>query len=276
MPSSRRPSSTSSVAATARCGCPSSRRPPGFSRFHLARLFHEVTQETLDAFLRRTRLERAAYSLRNGKAPIADVAAECGYGSPEAFARAFRTAFGLLPSAYRRSDLGWQIPSPNDLHWNADYASDAPGKIATTVRLLPAREVAVWRSVGNYARLADGWIRLEVQFRGRIPQKATFVTLYLDNMWTHPVVETMRADLGWVVGPDDPVPAGMRRRILPAGRYATTCGYVSRRERNDAWSYMSGAWDGARRPSYDEYRAWPLPFESVETRIFVRLGDEAP
>jgi AraC family transcriptional regulator len=250
----------------------------GFSRFHLSRLFHETTQETLEAFLRRIRLERAAYALTSSEIPIFEVAAECGYVSPVAFGRAFRQAYGTNPSQFRDQRCRvWQIASPNDLHWNADFVAEPDTespRFPSTIVTVPQRAVTVWRVLGNYSRLAESWQRFADQFGPPIPINATFVTLYLDNMWTHPVAATMRADIGWVISDGEAILPGMRRRDLPAGSYARTCDFVARTERNDAWSYMSGVYT-TERPrrkglaSFDEYRAWPLPFERVETRIWV-------
>jgi AraC family transcriptional regulator len=256
----------------------------GFSRFHLARLFREATEETLDGFLRRMRLERAAFTLLTTQSSVLEVAVECGYASSEAFARAFRSAYGLLPTHYRRrSNRVWKLPSPSNLHWNEEFIGDpraCPCKVESSVIRMPSRSVAVWRVIGNYAHLAEGWRRLEAQYREHLPTEATFVTLYLDNMWTHPVVGTMRADLGWIVSASDPIPSGMRRRTIAAGSYAASAHFLPRDERNDAWSYMSGVWGPYRgeregQVSYDEYRMWPLPFDTVETRIYVGLGDDA-
>lgn len=252
----------------------------GFSRFHLSRLFHQTTAETLEYFLRRMRLERAAFSLRHSASSVLEIAVESGYGSPEAFARAFRRAFGVQPSEFRRRpDLAWTLPSPSNLHWNCHWGREdfdaLPGALESRVVDLPARRVAVWRALGNYAHLDQAWERLRVQFADDVPRSGRFVTIYLDNMWTHPTLDTMRADIGWPLAEGQP-PLGMRIREIPAGKYAVTTREVARHERNDAWSYMCAKWDADRSRrrglvSYDEYPQWPLPFERVRTRIFVGL-----
>ncbi|AIE85193.1 helix-turn-helix domain-containing protein [Fimbriimonas ginsengisoli] len=249
----------------------------GFSRFHLTRLFRQVTEETLEDFLRRIRLERAAYALHHSEALVFEISSECGYRSPEAFSRAFRSAFGVLPTEFRRlTEMSWMLPSPSDLHWNQHWADEDVQFVETDIRYIPVRVAAVWRVVGNYARLADGWQRFQEQFGDRIPVDATFITVYLDNMWTHPTAGTMRADIGWILNPGAEPPPGMRRFEIHAGPYAVTRRYLARTERNDAWSYLCGRFSqepAVRRSlvSYDEYRAWPLPFGEVETRILIGL-----
>lgn len=252
----------------------------GFSRFHLTRRFRMATGETLEHFLRRVRLERAAHWLRTTDASIAVVSAECGYLSPEAFARAFREAFEVAPREFRRRpELSCRLYSPTRLHWNSDWSGpEKRGGVECDVVEMSARVAAVWRVVGNYAHLAQGWERLAERFAEAIPKGATFVTIYRDNMWTHPTLDTMRADLGWILRAGEETPKGMRRVPIMAGRYAVSRGYVERGERNDAWSEMSGRWSSPRARdsglvAYDAYEAWPLPFEKVRTKIFIGLPE---
>jgi AraC family transcriptional regulator len=72
------------------------------SAFHFHRIFRAITGETVAGLVRRLRLDRAGQALRRGE-PLIEVALGAHYGSPEAFGRAFRDAFGLTPTAYRRA-----------------------------------------------------------------------------------------------------------------------------------------------------------------------------
>ncbi len=67
------------------------------SPFHFHRVFGAVVGETPVGYVRRLRLERAAHELRHSVQPIQQLARESGYGSHEAFTRAFRAR--LLPPA---------------------------------------------------------------------------------------------------------------------------------------------------------------------------------
>src|SRR3954454_20896268 len=66
-----------------------------FSRFHFDRLIRGVAGEPPAAFRRRILLERSAYRMITTRAPLLDIAVEAGYGSHEAFTRAFAKAYGL-------------------------------------------------------------------------------------------------------------------------------------------------------------------------------------
>ncbi|MFM0271097.1 AraC family transcriptional regulator [Paraburkholderia aspalathi] len=77
----------------ANCGC--------VSRFHLARAFEAATGLSVMRYVRARRLSEAARRLADGAPDILTVAIEAGYGSHEAFTRAFREQFGLTPEALR-------------------------------------------------------------------------------------------------------------------------------------------------------------------------------
>jgi AraC family transcriptional regulator len=73
----------------------------GVSRFHLCRAFGEATGGSVMRYVRGRRLTEAARSLADGAADILSVALDAGYGSHEAFTRAFRDQFGLTPESVR-------------------------------------------------------------------------------------------------------------------------------------------------------------------------------
>lgn len=86
-----------------------------FSQFHFHRLFSAWMGETLGDYLRRRRLEVGAlYLMHRPRKPVLEVALDVGFGSGEAFARAFKLQFGATPSVWRKS-------TPQ--RWAADLAA---------------------------------------------------------------------------------------------------------------------------------------------------------
>jgi AraC family transcriptional regulator len=73
----------------------------GVSRFHLSRAFVAATGQSVIRYMRGRRLSEAARALADGAPDILSVAIDAGYGSHEAFTRAFREQFGLTPEALR-------------------------------------------------------------------------------------------------------------------------------------------------------------------------------
>src|SRR6185503_15536945 len=86
------------------------------SRSQFDRVVAGTAGEPPGRFRRRILLERAAHQLRTTGAPILDVAIGAGYSSNEAFTRAFRRAYGTVPSDWRRSARTFVLPSPNRVH----------------------------------------------------------------------------------------------------------------------------------------------------------------
>src|SRR3984885_16268476 len=75
----------------------------GVSRFHLAHAFGEATGYSVMEYIRRRRLTEAARALAGGAPDILALALDAGYGSHEAFSRAFRTQFGTTPETVRKT-----------------------------------------------------------------------------------------------------------------------------------------------------------------------------
>src|SRR5688572_6678955 len=73
------------------------------SPYHFHRVYRAMQGETVADTVRRLRLHRAAVELITGELPVARVGRRAGYGSQEAFTRAFKTAYGVPPARYRAS-----------------------------------------------------------------------------------------------------------------------------------------------------------------------------
>jgi len=77
------------------------------SRFHMSRAFGLATGLPVMRYVRGRRLTEAARVLSRGAPDILSVALDAGYGSHEAFTRAFRDQFGVTPETVRnRGGLG--------------------------------------------------------------------------------------------------------------------------------------------------------------------------
>ena len=89
----------------------------GVSRSHLASAFGTTTGWPVMKYLRARRLTRAAQTLAQGAPDILAVALDVGYGSHEAFTRAFRDQFGVPPERVREraSTEGLALVAPLDL-----------------------------------------------------------------------------------------------------------------------------------------------------------------
>ncbi|MGK5520736.1 AraC family transcriptional regulator [Micromonospora sp. URMC 107] len=73
------------------------------SEYHLRRLFSALAGVGLSEYIRRRRLTVAGAEVLAGKRTLLDVAVRYGYGSTEAFARAFHAMHGVGPGEARRT-----------------------------------------------------------------------------------------------------------------------------------------------------------------------------
>lgn len=77
----------------------------GYSPSYISRKFREISGLRLRDYLRYRRLAFALVQVRDTERGLLDIALGYGFSSHEAFTRAFREAFGLSPSAYRKSPV---------------------------------------------------------------------------------------------------------------------------------------------------------------------------
>ncbi|AJC55154.1 MULTISPECIES: AraC family transcriptional regulator [Streptomyces] len=73
------------------------------SEYHFRRMFSALAGMPLSEYLRRRRLTVAGAEVLAGERTLLDVAVRYGYGSGEAFARAFRSMHGVGPGEARRT-----------------------------------------------------------------------------------------------------------------------------------------------------------------------------
>jgi len=137
----------------------------GFSAYHFHRIFREVIGEPAKEYIRRLRIDRAAYRLKISEETILQIALDAGFKTHESFTRAFRRQFGITPSEFRRNSLQASRARKKQIQptYLADFhVKDESGLLpnhstAMQVRLEHVRPliVAFVRHVGPYEKLLD-------------------------------------------------------------------------------------------------------------------------
>ena len=74
----------------------------GYSPWHCAKIFKELTGKTPFEYIRMYRLSKAAMELRDKDLKVVDVAMDFVFDSHEGFTRAFRKQFGMTPNKYKK------------------------------------------------------------------------------------------------------------------------------------------------------------------------------
>ena len=243
-----------------------------FSPYHFHRLFAAWMDERLGDYLSRRRLERAALMLSaQPRLPVLTVALNVGFGSGEAFARAFKAHFGASPSAWRsgpgdhrkidqanRNDD--QAHAPPDRHHGPSHHELAENPM--NVRLITRAPVTVayLRRTGAYGPgVADFWMRTVapwMQTHG-LMGRARYGISHDDPSITEPA--RCRYDACIEVDADFEPTAPAQRTTLPGGRYAVADFNGNATEIGAAWAHLLGRWLPSShlqldmRPSFEHY-----------------------
>jgi AraC-like DNA-binding protein len=138
------------------------------SRYHLDRIISSVAGEPPSRFRRRILLERAAYRLLTTQRTILDVAVEAGYGSHEAFTRAFARAYGVGPNEWRAAPTRMRIEAPSGVHFHPPGSLRLPArtKVTSMDLLVSLVEHHVWlvgEMVDRAERLTDDQLDAPVE-----------------------------------------------------------------------------------------------------------------
>ena len=72
----------------------------GYSPWHCAKIFRELTGKTPFEYIRFLRLSKAALLMRDEQVKVLDVALDFVFDSHEGFTRAFSKNFGISPKKY--------------------------------------------------------------------------------------------------------------------------------------------------------------------------------
>jgi AraC family transcriptional regulator len=257
-----------------------------FSEFHFHRIFREIVGEPVAEHVRRLRLERAALELYYTDRPIKQIADDVGYGSHEAFTRAFVAQFGASPAEYRaRLAKPWGSSLADSVFSPAETAGRDPFQINERIRRINIVEtssvrVAYMRSVGDYqTELAATWRRFGEWLipRGIGGPDTRKFNLPLDNPDVTPT-EKLRGDCCVEVGEDFTGEGNVGVQTIPGGLCAVAVHVGPWPLVRMAWHWMFNVWlprSGYRfrqTPAYEIFwNPGDTPIEQWELHIHVPI-----
>jgi AraC family transcriptional regulator len=247
-----------------------------FSAYHFHRLFSAWMGETLGDYVRRRRVEIAAMRLAaQPRVTILNVALAVGFGSPEAFTRAFSTRFGCSPTAWRKQQVAYRRTNSNPGQTNSksdqacfesarehDGSSTRNMETIMNVKIIDRKPVTVayLRHLGPYGEpISQFW------HQNYYPWAATNDLLHAPRYGiSHddPSITDAaqcRYDACAEVAADFVVTGGALKTTLPGGKYAALDFKGASREIGEVWAALLRDWlpsSGMQldaRPCFEHY-----------------------
>ncbi len=224
-----------------------------FSPFHFHRIFSALTGETLNNYIKRIRLQKAASMLLTDyHRPVSEVAALCGFNSTAVFCRAFKTHFGKSTGDFRIYWLEQDRKNSQSDRNNDQLSSDATMYFSDEfinlnrntnmeknikVKEMPAMDLIYCRHVGAFDQIGGAYEKL-MKWAGprgllKFPETKT-VTVYHDDP---KVVEMEKVRQSACITVDeDAKPEGEFGKIhVPGGKYVVGSFKVKPHQFGEAW-----------------------------------------
>jgi len=250
-----------------------------FSRFHFHRIFGAIVGETLNQFIQRIRVERAATKLAaSPKLSITDIALECGFSGSATFSRAFKETFQMTPSQWRSKKSihplhhskickikGKTNQSPGnirkDFHVSFQYnlgknqqllwrikMNDKKTQIQVEVKEMPDFHVAYLRHIGPYkgnSELFQGLFEKLLTWGGshdllRFPETKMISVYHDDPNITEEA--KLRTDICMTVPANTKVDGEICKMTIPGGKFAVAHCELAPHEYQDAWASLCAGW----------------------------------
>jgi AraC family transcriptional regulator len=221
-----------------------------FSSFHFHRVFAAMTGETIADHVRRLRLERAAMELRSGARQVIQLALDAGYEAHEAFTRAFKAAYGVSPTEFRRATEPIAIlGAPSGVHFqpgvplttfNTNHLTTKVMKVIT--RKIKPMRVAYLRHVGPYQNTKSTWFDLMARLSAdnQIHKRSVFIGIGHDNPSVTPAAE-LRYDACITVEKEYVPKPPVELQTIVGDDYAVVKN-CPRGKIKDAYQYLFGKW----------------------------------
>lgn len=246
-----------------------------FSRFHFHRIFRAFVGETLNQYVTRLRLEKAATLLTsNPKTSITEIAFDCGFSSSATFARAFKEAFRMSASEFRsrrpyknsknsktkskdRQLLGKMGKEKPEMSFYIDSQTNNPiwrmtmsdkKKAQVEVKEMPEMSVAYVRHIGPYAgdeELFRGLYGKLMKWAGprgllRFPE-TKMLSIYHDDPKITDEAK-LRTSVCISVPEDTATEGEIGKMKVPGGKFAVARFEIAGDEFGDAWDALLGGW----------------------------------
>lgn len=208
-----------------------------FAPHHFHRIFRAQRGESVMQRVRRLRLTRAAKSLTYSDASVLTIALDAGYGSHEAFTRAFSEQFAQTPSQHRSR------PTPRIAqHLISSETSPLPN---VEIQTLPALRVLALRHHGPFGEVGGAFAQLAMwaQKTGRWPRRQVGLCPDDPDLVAE---EKLRIDACLVLDDDDVVEdtggLPLKEHKIPGGRFAVLVHEGTYAKLSETYLDLIGRW----------------------------------
>ncbi|CAN0653494.1 AraC family transcriptional regulator [Nitratireductor aquimarinus] len=242
------------------------------SPYHWSRIYSAMRGETIVATIRRLRLQRAADRLANSELDIDAIGARAGYGSPDTFGRAFKSAFGMSPAAYREKG--------SHAAFRAANAAGAARAFPVVVERVPERRCAGIDHTGSYMEIdhAMGRLFTTLAARDAIPAEPAMIGVFFDDPDIGPETE-LRSRACLPVAEAFAIDAPLVETVLRGGAYAKLSYTGPYADMRGAYRWFLGVWLPASgyepedAPIFEAYLNDPreVPQSELRTDIYLPL-----
>jgi len=237
-----------------------------FSPFHFHRIFSALTNETINAFVQRIRIEKAAQQLRNDRIiSISDIAFNNGFGSAAYFSRTFRKYFGMTAKEFRETekaifaknglyfskngqltrkinqtspDIKEQLCSENCIQFNHSNFVFMDTKVE--IKEMPELNVVYCRHTGQFNQIGKAYEKL-MKWAGPRSllnfSEIKTITVYHDDP-TITAIEQVRQSACITIDHDIKVDGEFGKMKLGCGKYAVGHFEIDEKGFEKAWNTM--------------------------------------
>lgn len=231
------------------------------SPYHFHRIYRELVQETVNATVRRLRLQHAAADLIRSDQPLISIAKKACYGSLEAFTRAFVQGFGVPPSEYRK---GKWVGDRVKLEPFIAMLPNEKKQVETmfTVDIIDNEEVllAGYSHRGDYMEIGSQFEKVFVYGATKqlLTEKTRSIGLYYDDPKSVEI-EQLRSMACISIEKTTDVDNDLEIITIPAGKCATVLFKGPYAELEKPYDYLFGHWlpesgyEAADFPPFEEY-----------------------
>lgn len=238
-----------------------------FSPFYFHRLFRFVTDESLYQYIQRIRLEKSIFLLQSDpNKSITDIGLDVGFSNQASFAKAFKKAYGVSASAFRKisgdsltdkvdfesitasgESILFQNRVKNMLRDYEQRLSQIVLPQDVRIQTIPAKELVYIRYAGAYKGDKDLFMNLFTRLyqwaneRNLIKSISNWVVIYHDQS---DLTEDDKLRLSVCLEVDKSIETSgeIGAYHLASGNYALGRFEVDETEYQSAWDYMLFRW----------------------------------